>query len=164
MLCRLLGNKEGRGPLCGRTGNESGTKLGQYSSSVGCWRVRLYVSRKRARRVARSMRDLISAWLRRCNGARVPGFTTRLSVRREWVVPILFRLGFSRGEVDDRPIGWGVVVPSGVGVMYCPPSKGRLSGAAPICGVEYVGRQKVPLGVSTIFATLWRVYGPVVAC
>ena len=61
MLCRLLGNKEGWGPLCGRTGNESGTKLGQYSSSVGCWRVRLYVSRKRARRVARSMRDLISA-------------------------------------------------------------------------------------------------------
>ena len=67
--------------------------------------------------MARSMRDLISAWLRRCNGARVPGFTTRFSVRREWVVPILIRLGFSRGKVDDRPIGWGVVVPSGVGVM-----------------------------------------------
>ena len=29
MLCRLLGNREDRGPLCGRTGNESGTNVGQ---------------------------------------------------------------------------------------------------------------------------------------
>lgn len=29
MLCRLLGNREERGPLCGRTGNESGTIVGQ---------------------------------------------------------------------------------------------------------------------------------------
>ena len=29
MLCRLLGSREERGPFCGRTGNESGTKVGQ---------------------------------------------------------------------------------------------------------------------------------------
>ena len=96
--------------------------------------------------------------------ARVPGFTMRSSVRREWVVPILFRLGNSRGEADGRPLGWGVVDPCVWSVMSWPPSKGSLSGVTLICGVEYVGRQKIPLGVSTVFATLWSEYGPVVAC
>ena len=88
----------------------------------------------------------------------------RFSVRREWVVPILVRLGGSRGGADDRSFGRGVVVPCGLSVMSWPPSKGSLSGVSLICGVEYVGRQKIPLGVSTVFATLWSVYGPVVAC
>ena len=110
------------------------------------------------------MRDLISSWVMRCVEARVPGFTTRFSVRREWVVPILFRLGGSRDEANKRPFGRGVVVSCGLSVVSWLPSKGRLSGGTLICGVEYVGRQKIPLGVSNVFATLWSVYGPVVAC
>ncbi len=99
-----------------------------------------------------------------CVEARVPGFTMCFPVRREWVVPILFRLGGSRSGADDRPFGRGDVVPCVVSVMSWPPSKGSLSGVSLICGVEYVGRQMFPLGVSTVFATLWSVYGPVVAC
>ncbi len=96
--------------------------------------------------------------------ARDTSFTMRTSVRREWVLPILFRLGNSRGEADGRPLVRGGVVPCVGSVMSWPPSRGILSGVTRVCGVEYVGRQKIPLGVSTVFATLWSVYGPVVAC
>jgi hypothetical protein len=111
MMCRLLGNREERGPVCGRTGNESGTIVGQKSIRVGCCKVRLLESRRRARLKAEALRDLISSWVKRCGEARAPGFAMRFSARREWGIPILFRLGGSLGKADNRSCGQGVVVP-----------------------------------------------------
>jgi hypothetical protein len=61
ILCRLLGRRRGRGSPGGRTGSESGMRLGLYSSKVDYFRVRFPRARLFALLEAIALRFLTSS-------------------------------------------------------------------------------------------------------
>jgi hypothetical protein len=61
MLCMLLGRRRVRGAAGGRTGNELGMRVGQYSTRVDCFRIRLPWARVFSRLEAMALRPLISS-------------------------------------------------------------------------------------------------------
>ncbi len=103
----------------------------------------------RFRREALALRDLISSWVRICNGVRAPGSTMRFPGRRECAVPnFCYGVGPAAGLVVG-PSGGGRRFP-----VYCVPCLGS--------PLWYAARVAPPSGVSGMLVAgsfLWGIYG-----